>query len=435
MAISRRKVLKGGTALAGGMAGILATGRAPAFAQGTTVHWLRWNDFVPASDQLLRKELIPEGEKALGIKINLETVNGNDLQPRITSAIQSGAGADIFMLFNNHPQIYSESIVDMSDIAEAISKPEGGYYPLCKANSAEGSKWISVPWTIVGAMIAYRKSWFDEIGVTSFPDTWEKYRDAGKKLKAKGRPLGQTLGHTFGDAPTFSYPYLWSWGGTEVEKDGKTVNLNKKEVIESVKFMTAFWKEAHDEGGLAWDDTNNNRAFLSQTISATLNGASIYIESLRNADKYITEKGAQLKTDIQHAPLPKGSAGQFAMHTYFSHVIPKYSKNEKAAKDLLKWVHSKPVYEKWFISQKGFATPPTPSWESHKLWGEDPVMTPYKVAGKLGQSPGYPGPSGKKAAEVLTKYIITDMYAKAVQGASAEDAVKWAEGEVKKIYT
>jgi len=34
----------------------------------------------------------------------------------------------------------------------------------------------------------------------------------------------------------------------------------------------------------------------------------------------------------------------------------------------------------------------------------------------------------------MTKYSITDMYAKAVQGLSAEDAVKWAEGELKKIY-
>ena len=64
--VTRRNVLKGGTALVGGMAGILATGRAPAFAQGTTVQWLRWNDFVPASDQLLRKELLPAAEKALG---------------------------------------------------------------------------------------------------------------------------------------------------------------------------------------------------------------------------------------------------------------------------------------------------------------------------------------------------------------------------------
>jgi multiple sugar transport system substrate-binding protein len=305
--VTRRTVLKTGTALAGGMAGILATGRAPAFAQGTTVHWIRWNDFVPASDQLLRKELIPEGEKALGIKINLETVNGNDLQPRITAAIQSGAGPDIFMLFNNHPQLYAASLADMGDLADAQGKAEGGYYPYVNSQSNDGKRWVSMPWTIVGGMIAYRKSWFDEIGVTSFPDTWEKYRDAGKKLKAKGRPIGQTLGHTFGDAPTFSYPYMWSWGGKEVDEKGKVV-INSKETLESVKFMTAFWKEAHDEGGLAWDDTNNNRAFLSQTICATLNGASIYIESLRNPDKYITEKGAQLKTDIQHAALPKGPA-------------------------------------------------------------------------------------------------------------------------------
>ena len=45
-----------------------------------------------------------------------------------------------------------------------------------------------------------------------------------------------------------------------------------------------------------------------------------------------------------------------------------------------------------------------------------------------------PGPATAKATEAFTKYIIVDMYAKAVQGMKAEDAVKWAEGELKKIY-
>src|SRR6195256_2939175 len=332
----RRSVLKlaGGTAAVslGGMAGILATGRTPAYAQQRTVHWLKWVDFVPATDTLFRKEMMPEAEKALGVKMNRETVNGNDLQPRVTAAIQSGAGPDLIMAFNNQTYLYGASVVDMSDLAEDLGKKEDGLYKYARSICSDGKMFFSMPWAVIGGMVAYRKSWLDDVGATTFPDTWEKYREVGKKLKAKGRPLGQTLGHTFGDAPTFSYPYLWAWGGTEIEKDGKTVNINKKEVIESVKFLTAFWKEAHDEGGLAWDDTNNNRAFLSQTICATLNGASIYIESLRNPDKYITEKGAQLKTDIQHSPLPKGPAGQFAMHTYFSHVIPNYSKNQEGAK-------------------------------------------------------------------------------------------------------
>jgi multiple sugar transport system substrate-binding protein len=31
--------------------------------------------------------------------------------------------------------------------------------------------------------------------------------------------------------------------------------------------------------------------------------------------------------------------------------------------------------------------------------------------------------------------VITDMYAKAVQGMPAQDAVKWAHGELAKIYS
>jgi multiple sugar transport system substrate-binding protein len=437
--LHRRKFLKlsGAGALAakaGGIAGILASGRAPAYAQQATVHWLRWNDFVPAADKLLREQMLPEAEKALGIKTNFETVNANDLQPRITAAIQSGAGPDVIMLFNNHPHLYQASLVELSDVAEEVGKTQGGYYGISKNNCNAGGKWIAMPMGLIGAMLAYRKSWFTEVGYDKFPETWEQYRDAGKKLKAKGRPIGQSLGHSFGDPPTFAYPYLWSYGGREVDADGKTVVLDSKETIESVKFMTAFWKDSHDEGGLAWDDSSNNRAFLSGTICSTLNGASIYIESLRKPEQYKTEKGTPLKDDIQHSPLPKGPAGQFGMHTFQSHAVPSYSRNQAAAKTFLKWLHTPANYEKWFAVQKGFTTPPTEQWESHKLWNEDPVMAPYKVAGRLGQVPGYAGPTGPKAAEVLSKYIITDMYAKAIQGGTAEDAVKWADSEVKKIY-
>lgn len=438
--VTRRKFLRatgGGAALAktGGMAAILASGQAPAYAQTQQVHWLKWNDFVPASDVLLRKEMLPAAEKELGMKINLETVNGNDLQPRVTAAIQAGAGPDLIMAFNNQTYLYADSVVDMTELAEDLSSKEGGLYKYARSICSNGKMFMGMPWAVIGAMIAYRKSWLEEVGATTFPDTWEAYRDVGKKLKAKGHPLGQTLGHTFGDAPTFTYPYLWSWGGKEVEADGKTVVINSKETIESVKFMAGFWKDAFDEGGLAWDDTNNNRAFLSQTIAATLNGASIYIESLRKPDQYITEKGTQMNKDIQHAPLPKGPAGQFGFHLLQSHMLMKYSKNQAAAKQLLKWIHTTSNYEKWFISQKGFATPCTADWEKHKVWNEDPVMTPYKVAGRLGQAPGFAGPPNAKAAEALSKYIITDMYAKAVQGTPAEEVVKWAEGELKKVYT
>src|SRR6202158_4624969 len=83
--------------LAGGIEGILAARRAPAFAQGTKLHWVRWVDFIPESDVELKRQM-PEASKALGAEVVFETINANDLQARITAAIQSGSGADLFLM-------------------------------------------------------------------------------------------------------------------------------------------------------------------------------------------------------------------------------------------------------------------------------------------------------------------------------------------------
>ena len=441
--IDRRRLLKlsGAGAFAastgGGLAGILASGRAPAYAQGTSLHWLRWSDFVPASDQLLRTKVVPQGEKALGIKINFETINANDLQARVTAAIQSGTGPDIIMLVGTWPQLYVDSVADVSDVVDEIGRAQGGYYEICRLIATVGNKWIGVPWSTGGGLLTYRKSWFEEIGYGDgkFPQTWDEYRTAGKQLKAKGRPLGQTLGHTFGDAPGFWYPYMWSWGGKEVEADGKKVVLNSKETLDSVKYAVPFWKEAHDEGGLAWDDSSNNRALLSGTISCTNNGASIYLEAKKKPDSYLTEKGTPMWQDILHAPLPKGAGGQFNLPGANTHMLMGYSKNQKVAKDFLRWVNSKEVFEQWFTSQQGYTSGGTLYWEEDPVWNVDPVLLPFRDIPHKGRLVGYAGPPGRAAAEAVTKYIIVDMYAKAVQGMPPDGAVKWAHQELVKIYT
>jgi multiple sugar transport system substrate-binding protein len=77
---------------------------------------------------------------------------------------------------------------------------------------------------------------------------------------------------------------------------------------------------------------------------------------------------------------------------------------------------------------------PTKVWQDHKMWQIDPVMLPYRTAAQSGRFAGYAGPAGRAAAEAISKYIIVDMYAKAVQGMKAADAVSWATGELQKIY-
>ena len=62
-------------------------------------------------------------------------------------------------------------------------------------------------------------------------------------------------------------------------------------------------------------------------------------------------------------------------------------------------------------------------------------MLPFRSIADIGRAAGYAGRPSRAAAEVVTKYIITDMYAKAVEGMPPQDAVKWAHDELVKVYS
>jgi len=438
--IGRRIFLKvgggvGGVVAATGLEGMFAAGRAPAFAQPTKLHLLQWVDFIPEGDVELRRQAA-EYSRQTKTDVTVETINANDLQARITAAIQSGAGPDIIQLLHNWPHLYQNALVDLSDLCEWKARDQGGFYPQMEAAARAGTRWLALPYGMVCGLITYRKSWFAEVGATQPPRTLEEYRKLGVALKKKDKPLGQTLGHTFGDAPGWTYPMVWGFGGAETDTTGKKVVLNSKGTIESVKWMVGFWKDACDESALAWDDTNNNRAFHANVISATLNGASIYIFAKRNPEKVKDEAGQPMWRDISHFPIPDGPLGRTPSYQGgFSHALMKYSRNQPAAKEFLKWLHSKEQFGKWFEIESGYSIGATTLWENHPIWEKvDDALKPFRTAARGSRMFGYAGPPSAKAAEVYTKYIITDMYAKAVQGMAAEDAVKWADGELKKIY-
>ncbi|MCI0530175.1 MAG: extracellular solute-binding protein, partial [Nitrospira sp.] len=266
---------------------------APAVLKGTKLHLLQWASFVPQADDEIRRQAAEWG-KQMGVQIIVETIDANDLQTRIGLAIRSKTGPDIIDMLHNWPYLYADECVEVDDVAEKVEKTYGGYYRQIRDSCFVQGHYKAIPYHIVSNAIVYREDWFREVGVEKFPETWEEFRKPGKSLKAKGRPFGQTLGHTFGDAPNFVYPFLWSFGGKEVEEDGKTIALDSPETLQAVEFMVALWKEAFDETGLSWDDSSNNQAFLAEQISCTLNGASIYLVSKKQLP--------ELAKRINHAP-------------------------------------------------------------------------------------------------------------------------------------
>jgi multiple sugar transport system substrate-binding protein len=426
--MTRRHFVKTAS-IAGAVAasGTLWGGTAPVCAQDKTLHVLAWSHFIKEADVLMRDQFIPAFKEATGVSVKYETINANDLNARITSAVESDTGPDIFQTIWNQPHLYSAGLEDHEALAAELGVDK--QYAFQQEAARVDGVFRGIPYYGIGGAVAYRKDIFAQIGVTKVPETMEEYLEVGAKLKDEGWPVGQSLGHTFGDAPGFSYPLLWSFGGQEVDETGK-VAINSAATLQACEFLREFWNKACDTSGLSWDDSSNNRAFFAETIGATLNGASIYFVARYNPEK--APKG--LADKIGHFLLPKGPAGQYSTILPFTHAIANYSKQKDAAKDFIRFLMQKETYENYILVQKGYGLGATPDWENHPFWQEDPAVEPYRLNAKNGRNFGWPGPYGRKAAEVQAKYIIVDLFARVAKGDAPKASIAQAETELKQVY-
>src|SRR2546423_10889603 len=167
--ITRRRFLQGSSAVAA----LTATGRAPAFAQGSRLHVLRWVDFIPACDDELQKRA-GEASKLLGAEVQFEFINANDLQPRITASIQSQSGPDIIHMLHNWPHLYENGLLDVSDVAAWQAKDQGGFYAQSETYTKVGGRFMALPHSIVPGLIAHPKAGVDQSGVATLPETYDR---------------------------------------------------------------------------------------------------------------------------------------------------------------------------------------------------------------------------------------------------------------------
>jgi multiple sugar transport system substrate-binding protein len=407
---------------------------APANIGGAEVSLLQWNHFIPTADPFFKQQAA-DWAKQTGVNVTVETINANDLTPRFTAAIQGQSGPTIFQMQYLAPHSFAEGLYDLTDLANEIQPKFGKFYDQVNTSATVDGKYRGVPYAIFGNAVVHRKDYFQQAGVKR-PETWDDFDDAVKKLAAINKPIGQTFAQTFGDAPTFFYPLMWSYGGKEVQDDGKTIAINSKETIAAVTFAKKLWDDGLDHRAASWDDSGNNTAFLADEISATLNGASIYFVGAGLDGKTPAKPWAD---QMDHFLLPKGPAGQVAWFLDHTHGIPTYVKGKDldASKEFIRWFMDPAQYDAWFELQKGYTVGPGDRLEQSKMWDSLPAaLQPFRTAGKIARALGYSGQPTPQTNEVFAKYVVVNMFARtAVQGMSPEDSVAQAEAEMKQIYS
>src|SRR2546426_891678 len=216
--VSRRQFL--GAAAGAGVTGVLAAGRAPAFAQTRELTFLTVASFVPETDKELKRQLDEWGAKNK-VKVRLDIIAHLQLVTKKASEVQARSGHDLTAVGPGlgDADLYFDYLADLNDVATDVAPKNGGW--LNPNDYLIRGKWKLLPWWMPPFPMAVRTDLLEQIGEKN-PDTWEDWLRVGKKGKAIGHPFGTALGHS-GDANVTLLSIMWSYGASYVAKDGKTV--------------------------------------------------------------------------------------------------------------------------------------------------------------------------------------------------------------------
>jgi len=373
-------------ACGGGNTGSTGTGTStyvpPKAKAGAKVQLLQWNSFVAAADAEFKRQAA-EFSAQNGCTVTIQTVSGDDLIAKTPVAVEAGSGPDIIQMEYGWPHLYETSCVDVTADVNYLKAKLGAIHPVNDAFCKVNGKYRAIPYTQVP--------------------------------------------NAYGDAITMWYPVLWDFGGREATPDGKTVTINSKETLAAVNWAINAWKSnSISQTTLSWLDPDNNQAYHSGLISATLNGASIYLK-----EKLINHKYDKV-TD--NATQPGGPKGLSTLNLIFNHAVMSWSPEQETARAFLLWAMDRAQYSKWMGVAAGYDAGPYASFTNDPVWSSDPKLKPFHDVIPDGKWPGWPVTPGKATANSQVQFTIVDMFAKAVTSGDAKGSIADAEQKLKRIY-
>ncbi|HEY3118050.1 MAG TPA: ABC transporter substrate-binding protein [Chloroflexota bacterium] len=413
-----------------------------AFAQQRRLTILHWSHFVPGYDKWFDTEYTKEWGRANNVEVVVDHIPFAQIPARAAAEVAARSGHDLYQHISP-PSVFEPEVEDLTDIVDPMVK-KYGIIELSKRSSynPKTRKWFGLSNSWVPDPAHYRKDLWDEAGFV--PDSWDNVLKAGRKLKARGVPVGIGISNDI-DANMAHRDIMWSFGAAS-QNASNEVTINSKNTVEALRFMKALFKETMDPEVLAWDASSNNRAMLAGKSSYVYNAISI----ARTAEKDVPQLSPHIQIwKAPRGPQMLGGKRLGAEHVMLVYTIWKFLPDDrkKLAKQFLvdfinNWGRAFKAAELYefpsFVN-----TVPDPQLKEATF--NDPVAgkqenNPGKYkelyyAKQWSTNVGHPGYAHAAEGETFDTFIIPQMFALvATDKMSPEDAAKWAEAQMKPIW-
>ena len=396
---------------------------------------LQWSHFVPAYDTWFDKWATDWGTKNK-VNVSIDHINGLDLPARFAAESAAKSGHDIIE-FNGLVQTYryEKQLVDLGDLVTFGIEKYGQPTSLAKGMGLVNNVWRAMPnfYIIVAPMV--RDDLMQTIGNPKLA-TWDDIRQACGKLKTQSNnPAGMAISHC-NDSEHNWRAVMWSFGASEVQQDGKTLNVDTKEFRAFLDFTKAFYAEANEPEVFAWDNVSDNR-YLGSGQGSFIHDAISSLRSIQPPPDKPDPDAQKLYDSISIRQVLAGPAGQHIMPDVNVYSIWQFAKNQAAAKAFL---HD--YLDNWkeaMTQSTGYNMPMFANLfqKPMPVIGTDPKYQLLQdfTGDQVFHTFGYPGPPNAAAQEVQANFHLSDVIGIYVRGnTSLDNVIKEATNRLKPIY-
>src|SRR3954465_5483638 len=188
--VTRRSLLKAGVTAGAALATPTILTRKASAQTETTLKVVQWKHFVPDYDRYFNTFVKEFGEKNK-CKVEVDYVATPDLPTAIAADISRGGGHDVFHLNGVGAWLYDKALVDVSGVADKLSKEFGGWIPPSESIGKGQDKWVAIPYWYIAYPMIINRGYFTQVGADyTEKSTWQDLLGPGAKLKKAGYPFG-----------------------------------------------------------------------------------------------------------------------------------------------------------------------------------------------------------------------------------------------------
>lgn len=331
-------------------------------AQKLTVWWNK--GYYPEEDAAMQK-IVKDFEAQHKVEVDLSFAAQEELHKKITAALIARRVPDVAFSFYNDWQVvpkyaWEDQLADVSDLINEL-KPrynekmlQAGYV---FNNKTKKRSYYGIPIEAQTMHIHYWRDLLKEAGMeddpAKIPMKWDEYWAYWKKAQDALRKKNPAkYGKLYGIGMTEStratdtlYNFemaLLSYGGDLLDANGKVIAdqpNNREAIIKALKWFGELFTSGYvPPDATNWSDGDNNAGFHSRSVVMTPNPSqSIPAAQFFNKDDPQKNNYFNNMATIEWPDGPDGRKARY-LSAVKTVVIPKDSKNQKLAKEFLKFV-------------------------------------------------------------------------------------------------